>query len=293
MLKRRNQIPEGSIEISIRQDDATLIDRLRTKIAKYFFDNFAIVPWKNFEEFYAGLNGNVEMDCEDVSAANVQVTQQVTFDNICLPNPGTNLCYVNSTVQGLLSSDIIRQLINARVEDRLIEILGSITKGTLTTTEPLRSDYLPTKGNEHFKNTQQQCPSEFLDAVIESSHLKATFQHTVVESKKCTVCGYERPANEISSSVLRLPFVIDSLGNTKHQLVGNSVERVLEKFLHGTTNEFFQCKSVSFRESCSIRDHPNILAIHINRNDNSGQKSGEKIRNSRRISVSNVEYQLN
>ena len=128
--------------------------------------------------------------------------------------------------------------------------------------------------------------------MIESSNLRATFQHIVFESKKCTACGYERPANEYLSLVLRLPFVKESLENRKHRVVGNSVQRLLEKCLHGTTDECFQCKSVSFKETCSICDHPNILAIHINRIDNSGQKCGEKIRNSRRISVSNVEYQL-
>ena len=87
---------------------------------------------------------------EEEMEMNHEPSEMNVFDNIGLPNPGTNLCYVNSTVQGLLSCDIIKQFINAGLEDRFIAILGSITKGTLTTTETLRSDYLPTTGNDNF-----------------------------------------------------------------------------------------------------------------------------------------------
>ena len=120
---------------------------------------------------------------EEEMEMNHEQSEMIAFDNIGLPNPGTNLCYVNSTVQGLLSCDIINQVITAGGEDRFIEILGSITKGKITTTETLRSDYLPTKGNDNFNNTRHQCPSEFIEAVIGSSVLKATFQHTLVESE--------------------------------------------------------------------------------------------------------------
>ena len=95
----------------------------------------------------------------------MSLQRQLCFRGIKLFNRGgQNNCYVNASVNGLLASDEIRNIIsNSQLEDLLIKILQNVLPDQVHTVQNLKGIVNP----EKFDNNRQHDASEFIEEMLQ------------------------------------------------------------------------------------------------------------------------------
>ena len=126
--------------------------------------------------------------CDGVVFKNLSLDDSKTFNGIKFKNyPENNLCYVNSTINGLLNCKSLMHLVNSNVNCEIMnEIRYWVNLSELShSTETLR-ELVINKGKVLFSNKVQSDPAEFIQCLFDiSKPLEKLFQFNCIYSYKC------------------------------------------------------------------------------------------------------------
>jgi len=169
-----------------------------------------------------------------------------------------NLCFCNVIVNSLISLKKTKDLLTS--EDNNHYILNSLRKllnerSTIKSTREIKA--LVGESHPQFRTDDQQCPSEFLECLLEvCSPLRKHFEMKVLKKWTCKKCGTESQSDDI---VTTFPLA-NMNGRSSGELVMKNLRKTSTIFKECSNPE---CQNVTDRDGNVGNKHKEIMEFDV------------------------------
>ena len=236
------------------------------KVANYFFEKFPTNPLNSFLAF---------------------IGESKHPSGIRFLNQGRNLCYVNASVNGLLSLSKVREtvMLSPNKSSAITDLLSSYA---LNRFEQKDASVLRREIGGVFSLGRQEDSAEFIQALLlKAPCLKALFEFETNMSFKCLEC------NNTDANCVKDNNTIFTVGLGKNDIQGN-----LEKALTSSKEDAITrlCSSCNIHQPHSykytISKRPDALLIQLMRFDEYGQRKADLVQPNITLTFGGESYSL-